>query len=121
MIIPFEPPGRSRQPRLSMADERHDPMLDSLLAHREPLSGDAFVLRVMHRTRSERRRRRAILLGFGLLGAVFGALGAVLLAEPLARLFTDLPGTTLMQAVLLAGGIAAFYAWFMGDDLGVPR
>jgi hypothetical protein len=104
-----------------MADERQERSLDRLLSHREAVPEDRFVLQVMHRLQSERRRRRAILSGFGLLGAAFGLLGAIQLAEPVAQLWSGIPATALMQAVLLTGGGAAFYAWFMGDDLPVAR
>jgi len=120
MIIPFEPPGRARQPGSNVADEKREQLLDTLLSHSEALPDDDFVLRVMQRARLERGRRRSILLAFGLLGAAFGALGAVQLAEPIARAFTDLPQATVMQTALFAAGAVAFYSWFMGDDLGVP-
>ncbi len=55
----------------------------------------------------------------GLLGAVFGLLGAASLADPIARLFTDLPATATMQAVLLAVAMVAFYGWFMNEDLSL--
>jgi hypothetical protein len=60
-----------------------------------------------------------ILLGCGLLGAAFGLVGAWQLAEPVARLFADLSHTGLMQTVLLTCGTAAFYVWFMNEDLGL--
>lgn len=103
-----------------MADERGEQLLDTLLSHRGPLPDDDFVLRVMQRTRRERSRRRTILLAFGLLGAAFGAVGALQLAGPIARMFVDLPQATVMQVALLLSGAVAFYSWFMGDDLGVP-
>lgn len=119
MIIPFEPPGRARQPGCNMADEHHERLLDALLSHDDPLPDDDFVLRVMQRTRLERRRRLSILLGFGLLGGAFGVLGALQLAQPISMLFAGLTPTSLMQVVLLTCGGAAFYAWFMNEDLGL--
>lgn len=104
-----------------MAEAQRERSLDTVLSHREALPDDSFVLQVMHRVQSERRRRRVILLGFGLLGAAFGVMGAIQLAEPVAQLFSDLPVTALMQAVLVTGGGAALYAWFMGDDLPVSH
>jgi hypothetical protein len=104
-----------------MADEAPGRSLDTILSHHEAVPDDSFVLQVMHRVQSGRRRRRAILSGFGLLGAAFGLLGAIQLAEPVAQLWSGIPATALMQAVLLTGGGAAFYAWYMGDDLGVTR
>lgn len=93
--------------------------LDALLAQRETLPDDDFVLQVMRRTGAERRRRRAILAVSGLLGGGCAALGATLLAGPITDLFSGLPPTAMMQGALLACGAAALYAWFMGDDLGV--
>lgn len=94
-------------------------LLDQLLGQREAVPDDQFVLNVMHRVRREQRRRKLILFVFGLLGAGFGLLGAVLLAEPIAGLFTGLPLTGLMQSTLLAGAAAAFYVWFMNDDFSL--
>jgi hypothetical protein len=102
-----------------MAEETREQALDRLLGHPEVLQDDAFVLDVMHRLRRERLRRQLILSGFGLAGGVFGLLGAVQLAEPIARLLTALPATGTMQAVLLAAAAAAFYCWFMNEDLGL--
>jgi hypothetical protein len=79
---------------------------------------DRFVVGVMDRVRRERRRRRAVLVAFGLVGALFGLIGAGQLAGPIGRLFTEslTPGL-LMQATLLLAAGAAFHAWLMGDDL----
>lgn len=102
-----------------MADEHDELALDRLLGHREALPGDEFVLKVMHRVQRERRRRRLILSVFGLTGALFGLLGAYQVAGPIAALFAALPPTGLMQVALLAGAGAAFYTWFMNDDLSL--
>lgn len=104
-----------------MADEHDDLALDRLLGQRESLPDDAFVLNVMHRVQRERRSRRLILFAFGLTGGLFGLLGAFLLAAPIARLFSDLPPTALMQSALLVGAAAAFYTWFMNDDLSLSN
>jgi hypothetical protein len=102
-----------------MADRHEDLELDRLLGYREAVPDDQFVLTVMHRVQRERRRRKLILFVFGLLGAGAGLLGAALLAEPIARLFTGLPATGIMQAALVAGATAAFYVWFMNDDFSL--
>jgi hypothetical protein len=96
-------------------------LLDQLLEHREAVPDDPFVLNVMHRVQREQRRRKLILFVFGLLGAGFGLLGAALLSEPIARLFTGLPATGIMQAALVAGAAAAFYVWFMNDDFSLSN
>ena len=72
--------------------------------------------------RRQGRRRRAILAAFGGVGALFGLAGAILLADPVDALFTELlSGTHIMQAALLVSGAAAFYVWMMGDDLSLER
>ena len=43
----------------------------------------------------------------------------LLLADPIARLFTGLPATGIIQAALVAGATAAFYVWFMNDDFSL--
>jgi hypothetical protein len=93
-----------------------DSELDRLLGQRETVPDDQFVLTVMHRVQRERRSRKLILFGFGLIGALFGLLGALLLAAPIAHLFTGLPATGIMQAALVASAAAAFYVWSMNDD-----
>lgn len=90
--------------------------LDSLLEFREDLPGDTFVLGVMGRVQRERRRRRLILSVFGLLGAAFGLVGAMLLSEPLARIFAGLPPLGTTQVTLFVVAAVAFYAWFMNED-----
>jgi len=96
-----------------------DSRLDRLLAQREAVPDDPFVLNVMHRVQREQRSRKRILFAFGVAGALFGVLGAILLADPIARLFTGLPATGIMQAALVAGAATAFYIWFMNDDLSL--
>jgi hypothetical protein len=106
-----------------MADGREDlapdHFLDRLLGHHEAVPDDPFVLMVMQRVQREQRSRRLILFVFGLAGALFGVLGAFLLADPVARLFTGLPATGMMQTALVASAAAAFYVWFMNDDLSL--
>ena len=96
MIIPFRRPDRTRQAKLNMPDSTQDRFLDQLLEYREDPQGDEFVLEVMHRVRREQGSRKVILFVFGLIGALFGLAGAVLLSEPIAGVFANLPpiGTT---------------------------
>ncbi len=91
MIIPFRRPGRTRPARRDMPDLNHDRALDRLLEFREALPADEFVLDVMHRVQREQRSRKLILAIFGLVGAAFGVAGALLLSDPIARFFTNLP------------------------------
>jgi len=62
-----------------MPDTIENRELDQLLGFRENLAADEFILDVMRNVQHERRRRKVILLVFGLIGAAFGLLGAVLL------------------------------------------
>lgn len=96
-----------------------DALLDRLLGQPEAVPDDQFALTVMHRVQREQRSRKRILFAFGLAGALFGVLGAVLLAAPIARLFAGLPVTGIMQAALVAGAGAALYVWFMNDDFSL--
>lgn len=104
-----------------MPETHIDDTLERILAYPPAFDGpdtDRFVVEVMARLRRERRRRRAILFVFGLVGALFGLAGAALLADPLGRLFTEtLSADRIMQAALLVCGAAAFHVWLMGDDL----
>ena len=102
-----------------MPESIQDRELDRLLGYRETLPEDTFVLDVMHRVQRERRSRQVILAAFGLVGAVFGVAGALLLSEPLARFFTNLPLTGTMQAVLVGVAAVAFYGWAMNEDISL--
>jgi uncharacterized protein YacL len=99
-----------------MPDTIDNRELDQLLGFRENLAANEFVLSVMRKVQHERRRRKVILLVFGLIGAAFGLLGAVLLAKPIADLFAGLPLIGTMQAVLIVVAAAAFYCWMMNED-----
>jgi len=102
-----------------MPESMQDRELDQLLGYRDTVQADAFILGVMHRVQRERRSRRVILAVFGLVGAVFGMAGALLLSEPIARAFTDLPLTGTMQAVLIGVAAVAFYGWAMNEDISL--
>ena len=108
-----------------MPETPFDQTLERILAYPEGPDGaedDGFVVDVMAGVRRERGRRRAILAAFGGVGALFGLAGAILLADPVDALFTELlSGTHIMQAALLVSGAAAFYVWMMGDDLSLER
>jgi hypothetical protein len=100
-----------------MAESTQNAELDQLLEFREDVPGDEFVLDVMHRLQRERRRRRYILYVFGLIGAAFGLAGAVLLSEPLVRIFVNLPPMGTVQAALFVVAAVSFYGWFMNEDV----
>ncbi len=100
-----------------MPETMTDQNLERWLDYPEPPDSDAFVMDVMAGVRKARRLRRLILLLFGLSGAIFGVLGAVLLSGPIARLFTALPAMGVTQAVLFITAAVSFYLWFMNDEL----
>lgn len=99
--------------------EQINQTLEKLLAYEDQeLSDDLFVVDVMRQVQKQRRTRKWILFLFGSIGALFGLFGALMLSNDISRIFTEvLPATALMQIPLFAAGIAAFYIWFMNDDL----
>jgi len=106
-----------------MPDSPFDRELEELLGYSEAPESDVFVTNVMRNVQRQKRLRRIILWSFGLIGALFGLAGAVMLSGPINQLFsfpasfpTSLPATETMQLVLLVVAAAAFYAWFMNDD-----
>lgn len=100
-----------------------DQTLEELLGYNDQEIGDdLFVVDVMRQVQKQRRTRRWILFLFGSIGALFGLAGALMLSDGISMFFTEiLPTTALMQLPLFAAGIAAFYIWFMNDDLTLNR
>lgn len=99
-----------------------DHQLGNLLAYHDEPESSEFVAGVMRDVSREQRIRNVILWAFGLVGALFGVAGAVMLSEPLARLFTfsfTLPVTETTQVALFIVAAATFYTWFMDDELSV--
>jgi ABC-type uncharacterized transport system permease subunit len=99
-----------------------DRELEQLLGYTEATQAESFVMAVMRGVRREQRTRKVVLWVCGLVGALFGLAGAVMLSGPISQLFTfklDLPMTEMMQAVLFTAGAAAFYLWFMNDDFSL--
>ena len=94
-------------------------MLERLLESRESVPDDGFVLNVMQQVRRQRRLRRTVLAACGVIGAAFGLAGAAMLSDPIAQLFSGLPVTGTMQAVLVAVAAIALYGWFMNEDLSL--
>jgi hypothetical protein len=124
MIIPFRMKGRLRQRRHFVPESSNDRSLEQLLEYGDTLEADGFVAGVMTAVKRERRTRKVILFIFGLAGALFGLAGAVMLADPISRLFSfsiQLPVMETMQWVLAIVGLVTFYIWFMNEDLGVPN
>ena len=107
-----------------MPESASDKQLEGLLAYQdgEQPAEDLFVVDVMRGVRRQRLTRRLILFAFGLVGALFGLLGAVMLSDTISGLFTEtIPAMRAMQVALLVSGAAAFYVWVMGDDLALER
>ena len=103
-----------------MPDPSFDQELETLLEYSESPQPEAFTMDVMRRVKREQRTRKLILWVFGLVGALFGLAGAVMLSGSITRLFTftvTIPATETMQVVLFIVAAAAFYIWFMNDDL----
>lgn len=104
-----------------MADETRKQVVDQLLEFQESLPPDEFVLNVMHQVQHQQKVRRLILLVFGLIGAAFGVLGAILLSDPIAELVLSIPAMSIMQAMLFVAAAVSFYTWFMNDELSLTN
>ena len=105
-----------------MPDSSFDRQLETLLKYDNAAPADAFVVDVMQSIRREQRQRKLILWAFGLIGALFGLAGAIMLSDSITRLFTfslEMPARETMQAVLFIAGAVAFYTWFMNDDMSL--
>jgi hypothetical protein len=99
-----------------------DRELKQLLEYTEAPQHEAFVMGVMRGVRREQRTRKIILWAFGLIGALFGLTGALMLTGPVSNLFSfslAMPVMETMQATLFIVGAAAFYLWFMNDDFSL--
>lgn len=100
-------------------------MLDDLLQYHDLPESTEFVATVMRAVERQQQQRRRILILCGLIGAVFGAIGAWQLAEPLAELNAQLSaalGTewlgntrTLGGAVVMLSAVSAF-AWLLLEE-----
>jgi hypothetical protein len=99
-----------------------DRELGQLLAYHDEPDSSEFVANVMHDVKRERLLRRVILWGFGLVGALFGLAGAAMLSDSITRLFTfsiSLPAIETAQVALVVVAAAAFYSWFMNDEMSL--
>ena len=105
-----------------MPESPLDNQLEQLLAYHDEPESSEFVAHVMHDVRKEQRTRKVILWAFGLIGALFGLAGALMLSDSISRLFTfsfTLPATETTQVALVLVAIAAFYMWCMNDEMTV--
>jgi hypothetical protein len=101
-------------------DSSFDRELEALLEYSDSPQPEAFTMDVMRGVKREQLTRKLILWAFGLVGALFGLAGAVMLSGSITRLLTftvAMPATETMQVVLFIVAAAAFYIWFMNDDL----
>ena len=103
-----------------MPDSSFDRELEALLEYSDSPQPETFTMDVMRGVKREQLTRKLILWIFGLVGALFGLAGAVMLSGSITRLLTftvTMPATETMQVVLFIVATAAFYIWFMNDDL----
>lgn len=92
-------------------------MLDELLEYHQTPGPDTFVADVMKGIQRQQKLRKLILTGSGLIGALFGIVGAMFLTEPISRLTTQLAAdgsaTTLGLAIM---ALVAFLGWLLHDE-----
>jgi hypothetical protein len=96
-----------------------DTKLEQLLKYSDPPQSEVFVLNVMRSVQRELGTRRVILWVFGLIGALFGLSGAMMLSAPVSQALTSalsFPMMETMQVSLFVTAAAALYVWFMNDD-----
>ena len=99
-----------------------DLKLEQMLEYPPVPQAETFTMGVMRGVRRERRIREIILWSFGLVGALFGLSGALMLTGPVSNLFSlnlAMPVMETMQATLFIVGAGAFYLWFMNDDFSL--
>ena len=103
-----------------MPDSSFDRELEALLEYSASPQPEAFTMDVMRGVKREQLARKLILWAFGLVGAMFGLAVALKLSDSIPRFLTvtvTVPATETMQVILLIVAAAAFYIWFMNDDL----
>jgi ABC-type Fe3+-siderophore transport system permease subunit len=89
-------------------------MLDEILEYHKTPEDSEFVAAVMKRVRRQQQLRRLILAATGLTGAVFGAMGVLMLSDSVGRLITE--ANVLPVSVALVG-VAVFMAWLFRDEV----
>ena len=107
-----------------MPETSFDQELAQLLQYDDTETSETFVVEVMQSIRREQRTRKVILWVFGLIGALFGLAGAMMLSDNITSLFTftvAMPAEETMQVVLFIVAATAFYTWFMNDDLSLDN
>ena len=95
-------------------------MLDDLLKYSEEPLNDDFTRQVMQRVQQQaarqQKQRKLILLGTGVVGAAFGAAGAVMLSEPIGQFFSQLGAFEASVAVM---SVVAFLTWLLHEEVGL--
>ena len=88
-------------------------MLEDHLDYHETPEDSAFVSEVMARVRHQQRIRRMVLWGTGVVGALFGTAGALILSNSLVQ---ALDGFNLMHVSVSTIALVAFAAWLFHDE-----
>ena len=95
-------------------------MLDQLLEYKDEPQADEFVSKVMLGVKRQKQTRKLILWVSGLIGALFGIIGAAMLSESITRFFTtSMSPTSAMPVSLAIIGVLAFLAWLLNDDMSL--
>ena len=90
---------------------------EQLLEYTAAPPAEEFVAQVMRRIAREQRTRKLILLVSGLIGALFGVAGVVLLSDSISRFFTvSMSATGPLPVSLAIIAVVAFLAWLLNDE-----
>ena len=89
-------------------------MLDEFLEYHELPEDDKFVAGVMKRVRRQQQVRKLILTATSMAGAVFGAVGLLMLSDSIGRLVT---GANVLPVSIAVVGAAVFMAWLFRDEV----
>jgi flagellar motor component MotA len=92
-------------------------VLDELLEYHQTPGSDSFVADVMKSIQRQQKLKKLILLSSGLIGAVFGIVGAMFLSESINRLTTQLAAAESATSLGLAiMSLVAFLGWLLHDE-----
>lgn len=92
-------------------------MLDELLKYHQTPGPDTFVAEVMKGIERQQKTRKLILLGSGVIGGLFGVMGATLLSDSIGRLITQaVAGDAAMPLGLAVMSAIAFLGWLLQDE-----
>jgi hypothetical protein len=87
------------------------------LEYSDPAAGEEFVTCVMQRVRRQQRIRTLILALAGGIGAVFGLVGAVMLADRISSVFTfDMASVSGLPVGFVVCGTLLFLFLTLNDD-----